>query len=487
MAGQDRFIVSEEPFSKRGPLRTMPITIGGVPKDKLLEQVKAVRYVSPYAERIMKHKNFTTLEKPESALLIVLTPKDFGFTQMAYVADLLDPNRLVAWSKENLDGWEITIVPAEVGPHLAIQYTGQPQDEFLWMAMDRIPGYAGRPYLFYIERDDEEVFSLDSHWMYPAAPWPLHYSIAFRLRKVPPATRPYPRDMVGYGPQPPNPRWPNDARLAVNFVLNFEEGSEPSFADGDGFTEAALTEAGSQGLTGRDLAAESQFEYGSRIGFWRIHRIFQERSLPLTVFACALALERNPPATQAIARAGYDVCCHGWRWEKHYELQIDEERERIHKAVASITHTIGARPLGWYCRYSPSVNTRRLLVEEGGFLYDSDCYNDELPYWTFIDGRSHLVVPYTLGVNDSKYTRAVFGTGGDFFAYAKDAFDVLLREGATHPKMLSVGMHLRITGHPSRAAGLERFLDYATGQKDVWVCRREQIARHWVAQHPAPR
>jgi hypothetical protein len=184
MLGQDSFIVKDEPFSKRGPLRTMPITIGGVPKDKLLEQVKAVRYVSHYAERIMKHENFTTLEKQESALLIVLTPTDFSFTHMAYVADLLHPNRLAAWSKENLDGWEITIVPAEVGPHLAIQYTGQPQDEFLWMAMDRIPGYAGRPYLFYIERDDDELNSLDAHWMYPAAPWPLHYTVTFRLRKL---------------------------------------------------------------------------------------------------------------------------------------------------------------------------------------------------------------------------------------------------------------------------------------------------------------
>ena len=184
MPAQDRFVLKDEPFSKRGTLRTMLITIGGVPKDRLLEQTKAVRYVSPYAERIMKHEQFTTLDKPETALLIVLTPQDFGFTKMAEVADLLHPNRLTTWSKENLDDWEITIVPAEVGPHLAIQYSGQPQDEFLWMAMDRIPGYAGRPYLFYIERDDDEVNSLDAHWMYPAAPWPLHYTVAFRLQKL---------------------------------------------------------------------------------------------------------------------------------------------------------------------------------------------------------------------------------------------------------------------------------------------------------------
>jgi hypothetical protein len=184
MPAQDRFALKEEPFSKRGPLRTMAITIGGVSKGQLIERVKAVRFVSPYAERIMKHENFTTLEKPTTALLTILTPKDFGFTKMAEVADLLHPDRLAAWSKENLDGWEITIVPAEVGPHLAIQYTGQPQNEFLWMAMDRIPGYAGRPFLFYIERDDDEVNSLDSHWMYPAAPWPLHYTVAFRLQKL---------------------------------------------------------------------------------------------------------------------------------------------------------------------------------------------------------------------------------------------------------------------------------------------------------------
>jgi allantoinase len=295
----------------------------------------------------------------------------------------------------------------------------------------------------------------------------------------------YPRDMVGYGGNPPDPGWPKGARLAVNFVMNFEEGSEPSFADGDGYTEASLTETGPQGLKTRDLAAESMFEYGSRIGFWRIYRLFQARGLPLTVFGCALALERNPPAAQAIAKAGYDVCCHGWRWEKHYELDIDEERERIRKAVASLKDSVGARPLGWYCRYSPSVNTRRLLVEEGGFLYDSDCYNDELPYWTTVEGRSHLVVPYTMGINDSKYARAIFATADDFFTYARDGFELMLREGATQPKMLSIGMHLRITGHPSRAAGLERFLDHVMAQKDVWICRREDIARHWITHHAA--
>jgi len=293
------------------------------------------------------------------------------------------------------------------------------------------------------------------------------------------------RNFIGYGGNPPDPKWPNDARLALNFVMNFEEGSEPSFDDGDGFTEAALTEVGPQGLKGRDLAAESQFEYGSRIGFWRIHRIFQERQLPLTVFACALALERNPPAAKAIAQAGYDLCCHGYRWEKHYEMEPDVERERIRKAIASLQKSVGTRPLGWYCRYGPSLSTRRLIVEEGGFLYDSDCYNDELPYWVKVGARSHLVVPYTLGVNDSKYARAIFASSDDFLTYAKDAFDLMLREGAKQSKMMSVGMHLRITGHPGRAAGLERFLDHVLKQEAIWICRREEIARHWIRHHPA--
>jgi allantoinase len=295
------------------------------------------------------------------------------------------------------------------------------------------------------------------------------------------------RDFVGYADKPPNPKWPNGARLAVNFVMNFEEGSEPSFADKDNFSEATLTEVGAHGLKGRDLAAESQFEYGSRVGFWRIHRIFQERKIPLTVFACALALERNPLAAKAILDANYDVCCHGYRWEKHYEMELEFERERIRKAIASLQKSVGRRPLGWYCRYSPSLNTRRLLVEEGNFLYDSDCYNDELPYWVKVGSRSHLVVPYTLGVNDSKYARAIFATSDDFLTYAKDGFELLLREGATQPKMMSIGMHLRITGHPSRAAGLERFLDHVLKQKDVWICRREDIARHWIQHHPAPK
>jgi putative urate catabolism protein len=293
--------------------------------------------------------------------------------------------------------------------------------------------------------------------------------------------------MIGYGGTPPDPRWPDGARLAVNFVMNYEEGSEYSVPDGDGFSEASLTEvaAADPGAQGRDLAAESMFEYGSRVGFWRVLRLFQERGLPLTAFACALALERNPLAAAALVKSGVDICCHGWRWIKHYELSESEERRHIQRAVDSLRVTSGERPLGWYCRYGPSVNTRRLLVEEGGFLYDSDAYNDELPYWVEVGGRAHLVVPYSLGPNDVKFARGGLCTADDYFTYVKDGFELLYREGRTHPKMMSLGLHMRLIGHPSRAAGLERVLDHVMQRPEVWICRRVDIARHWIATHPA--
>ena len=298
---------------------------------------------------------------------------------------------------------------------------------------------------------------------------------------------PYPRDLVGYGGRPPHPRWPGEARIAVNFVMNYEEGSEYNVGD-DGVSEATLTEVGAptSDVRGRDLAAEGMFEYGSRVGFWRVRRIFQERAVPLTVFGCALALERNPAVAAAIRESGWDVCSHGWRWVKHYELGEDEERQHIRQAVASLATTMGERPLGWYCRSAPSVNTRRLLVEEGGFLYDSDAYNDELPYWTRVGERLHLVVPYSLVTNDSKFGRGGFFTADDYFTFVKDGFDVLYREGATQPRMMSLGLHMRLIGHPSRAAGLERALDYMQRHEGVWFTRRIDIARHWIATHPAP-
>jgi len=300
-------------------------------------------------------------------------------------------------------------------------------------------------------------------------------------------TIPYDRDLIGYGATPPDPKWPGGARLAVNFVINFEEGSEPSVQDGEGFSENVLTEAHGldRGVKGRDLAAESMFEYGSRVGFWRLLRLFEERGLPLTVFGCGLALERNPPAAAAIRKAGFDVCSHGWRWVKHYELSEADEREHIRKAISSITQMTGERPLGWYCRYGPSVNTRRLVVEEGGFLYDSDYYGDELPFWKTVNGKPHLVVPYSITHNDGKYAGWV-GTSNEWFDFIKDGFDMLYGEGARHPKMMSVGLHMRMIGHPARAAGLARVLDYMMAKPDVWITRRINIARHWIASHPYP-
>ena len=296
------------------------------------------------------------------------------------------------------------------------------------------------------------------------------------------------RDFIGYGDAPPDPHWPGDAKIAVNFVMNYEEGSEPSVQDGEGYTEAGLTEAlgGGQVKSGRDLAAEGMFEYGSRVGFWRLMRLFAERRLPLTVFGCALALERNPLAAAAIRDAGHDICSHGWRWVKHFDLPEAEEREHIARAVKSLGQTVGHRPDGWYCRYGPSVNTRRLVVEHGGFLYDSDYYGEELPFWVTVEGKGHLVVPYSLTNNDGKYA-GWMGTADQWFSYIRDAFDMLWEEGVMgRPKMMSVGFHMRLIGHPARAMGLKRLLDHITSRRGVWVARRADIARHWITTHPYP-
>lgn len=296
----------------------------------------------------------------------------------------------------------------------------------------------------------------------------------------------YPRDMVGYGANPPDPQWPGGARLAVNFVINYEEGSEASIFDGEEQTETGLTEGSGASFApgARNLGAESMFEYGSRAGFWRLMRLFAAHDMPVTIFGCALALERNLEAAAAIRAAGHDVCCHGWRWVEHYNLDEATEREHIRRAVDSLERTMGERPLGWYCRYAPSENTRRLLVEEGGFIYDSDSYSDDLPYWTEVGGKPHLIVPYSLTNNDVKFMRGYLATADDYFHFIKDGFDMLYQEGATAPKMMSVGLHMRIMGHPARAAGLARLLKYIAGFDDVWVCRRAEIARHWIERHP---
>ncbi len=292
------------------------------------------------------------------------------------------------------------------------------------------------------------------------------------------------RDLRGYGANPPDPQWPGNARVALNFVMNFEEGSEYSLLDGDDHTEGALLEVPSSRVPygQRDLAAESMYEYGVRVGFWRIHRLFCERDLPLTAFSCAQALERHPEAAAAIAAAGWDICCHGWRWVEHFRLSEEEEKDHIRQAVASLKRTTGRGPSGWYCRYAPSESTRRLLVENGNFLYDSDAYNDDLPYWVTEFARPHLVIPYSLTVNDTKLLGGGLVTGAQFFEYLKDTLDMLRQEGATQPRMMSVGMHLRIVGHPGRAVGLARFLDYAKSLPDVWICQREEIAKHWIAR-----
>ncbi|GAB3242814.1 polysaccharide deacetylase family protein [Chitinimonas naiadis] len=301
----------------------------------------------------------------------------------------------------------------------------------------------------------------------------------------------YPRDLIGYGRQPPHARWPGEARIAVQFVLNYEEGGENSVLHGDAGSEQFLSEIiGAASYPDRHMSMESIYEYGSRVGVWRILREFERRGLPLTVFGVGMALQRHPELTQAVVELGHEIACHGWRWI-HYQ-NMDEATERAHmqQGIAAIVALTGQAPLGWYTgRDSPQ--TRRLLVEQGGFLYDSDYYGDDLPFWTRVqktDGSvvPHLVVPYTLDANDMRFASPQgFNTADHFFAYLKDSFDVLYAEGEDSPKMLSIGMHCRLLGRPGRFRALQRFLDYLEQHDKVWVCRRIDIARHWMATHPA--
>ena len=296
----------------------------------------------------------------------------------------------------------------------------------------------------------------------------------------------YPRDIRGYGRNPLDAKWPGEARVAVQFVINYEEGAENCILHGDPASESFLSEiVGARPLPGeRNMNMESIYEYGSRAGFWRLHRIFTSRDAPVTVYGVAMALERNPEAVAAMNEAGWEIASHGYRWIDYQGVDIDTEREHMRKAIEIQTRVAGERPLGWYTgRNSP--NTRRLVVEEGGFLYDADSYADELPYWNTEHGRPHLIVPYTLDANDMRFaTPQGFNSGDQFFAYLRDAFDVLYEEGAETPRMMSIGLHCRLVGRPGRAAALARFVDHVLNHDRVWVCRRIDIARHWHEHHP---
>lgn len=297
----------------------------------------------------------------------------------------------------------------------------------------------------------------------------------------------YPRDLIGYGQCTPDPYWPGQARLALQFVINYEEGGENCILHGDPASEAFLSEiVGAQALPGvRHVNMESIYEYGSRAGFWRLHRLFTERQMPVTVYAVAMALERNPQAVEAMLQADWEIASHGYRWIDYQYCAEALEREHLHKAIDIHTRVTGSRPLGWYLgRCSP--NSHRLVAEDGGFVYNADSYADDLPYWDYSYEQPQLMVPYTLDANDMRFaTSQGFNSGEQFYTYLKDSFDVLYAEGASAPKMMSVGLHCRLVGRPGRAAALARFLDYVQQHEQVWITRRIDIARHWREQHPA--
>lgn len=307
-------------------------------------------------------------------------------------------------------------------------------------------------------------------------------------------SEPYDRDLIGYGRTPPHPHWPGDARIAVQFVLNYEEGAENSVLHGDAGSETFLSEMyNPASFAMRHQSIETLYEYGSRAGFWRILRLFERYRLPLTVFGVSVALARHPDALAACRELGHEIACHGLRWINYQEIDEATERTHMAEAVQILRELTGEAPLGWYTgRDSP--NTRRLVVEHGGFLYDSDSYADDLPYWTTVDTaqglRRHLVIPYTMDTNDMRMASPQgFSTGAQFFEHLKDAFDVLYEEGdpdgLNQPRMLNIGLHNRVVGRPGRLASLQRFLEYITGKDKVWVTRRVDIARHWIDRFPA--
>jgi allantoinase len=300
----------------------------------------------------------------------------------------------------------------------------------------------------------------------------------------------YPRDLVGYGSKPPHAQWPGDARIALQFVLNYEEGGENNILHGDPGSEQFLSELiGAPSYPARHMSMESVYEYGSRAGVWRLLREFQSRGLPLTIFAVAMALQRHPQLATELVNLGHEIACHGLRWIHYQNVDEAVEREHMQQALAIINQLTGITPLGWYTgRDSP--NTRRLVVEQGGLIYDSDYYGDDLPLWQQVETRSgeskpHLIVPYTLDTNDMRFATAQgFNSGDQFYQYLRDSFDVLYAEGEHSPKMMSVGLHCRLVGRPGRFRALQRFLDYVQSRERVWICRRIDIARHWIDRHP---
>ena len=297
----------------------------------------------------------------------------------------------------------------------------------------------------------------------------------------------YPRDLIGYGRHPPDPRWPGGARIAVQFVINYEEGGERNILHGDATSEAFLSDVlGAVPWPGqRHMNVESMYEYGSRAGFWRLWRMFTARRMPVTVFAVATALVRHPEAVAAMREAGWDIASHGLKWINYKDVPEAEERAHLAEAILLHTQATGERPLGWYTGRS-SVNTLKAVVNEGGFLYSSDSYADDLPYWINASKGPHLIIPYTLDANDMRFINAQgFASGDEFFGYLKDAFDLLYAEGEDAPKMMSVGLHCRLVGRPGRAAALARFLDYIAAKDRVWVASRLDIARHWHREHKA--
>lgn len=301
----------------------------------------------------------------------------------------------------------------------------------------------------------------------------------------------YSRDLIGYKGTPPQVIWPNQAKIAVQFVLNYEEGGENHIEHGDQGSEQFLSElVGAMSFNAKHMSMDSMYEYGSRAGFWRIHQEFQQRKLPMTIFGVGMALARNPYVVEAIKTAGYDVVSHGQRWLHYQHIDLATERQHMHQAISVLEALFGQAPIGWYTgRDSP--NTRQLLAEFPQIEYDCDYYGDDLPFWTSLSNaqgiqRPHLIIPYSLDTNDMKFSSAGgFNKADDFYQYLKDAFDVLYREGDSAPKMLSIGMHCRLLGHPGRFKALQRFLDYVQSHEQVWICRRGDVARHWQLNHPA--